>query len=167
MAVAWLKPALGAAALAVAFGAGWAVNGWRLEEGFQSERLEQALNSHAIITERTKERDEAQAELQAERDDDARIAKGHQDETNALRAAVASRDRRLRIGATCTGSGVPPAGAASGVGAGGTAELDRDAESAYFAHRAAIDEARRITRGCQTELRKWAGLPPAPSQPAQ
>lgn len=54
--------------------------------------------------------------------------------TDLLASELASRSKRLSIGATCV-----PATGDSGMGDGATAILDRESESAYLAHRRLIE----------------------------
>lgn len=138
---------LAAGALLAAFACGWLVNGWRMD----AEALEVAEQAAKTLRERTAERDALAASLRAANDQHAAKLKGAQDETNRLRDCLRSGTCGLRIGARCPSA--PETPAAAGVDPGARAELDRAAESAYFALRDGIDRAAAQLAACQAELK--------------
>lgn len=58
-----------AAGVAVAFGAGWAVNGWRLNAKYDAERLAEAKAAKAAYDAKAKQYNEASAALEASRNE--------------------------------------------------------------------------------------------------
>ena len=137
---------LAAGALLASFWCGWLVNGWRMD----AEALEVAEQAAEALRERTAERDALADRLRAANDQHAAKLKGSQDETNRLRDCLRSGTCGLRIGARCPASETP---AAAGMDHGARAELDRSAESAYFALRDGIDRASAQLEACQAELK--------------
>jgi prophage endopeptidase len=148
--------------VALAFGAGWSVNGWRLNgqiSDIQAKHAtEQASASRAALT-LQQERDAARDALgKLQSDIDARgtieLTKV-KNENNLLRADVAAGVKRLRISAVCNAPASDLSGtAASGrVDTGATAGLTPDAEQNYFTLRSGIATTQTVLAACQATLR--------------
>lgn len=174
-----VKLAIAAGALAVAFGAGWAVNGWRV--GTQVADLKA---SHAEVVKiaaqaAAKQLTDAYAQRDAKQDELNRIAadglaslKKANDETERLRRCVADGSCGLRIRATCPANplGVPSAADGGSVGAGAGAVLTSDAGQDYFALRANIARTEETLMTCQKALGALGPVlatTPAGQSPAQ
>lgn len=141
-------------ALAGAFWAGWAGNGWRLNAENDRERLELAKQAARQLDAMTADRDAKAAELATSNDKHLAELQGAQNETNRLRDCLRTGSCGLRVAATCPDyPSVPQATAAPGVDSGTRAELTPDAESAYFALRDGIDRTEAKLAACQDELR--------------
>jgi prophage endopeptidase len=82
-------------------------------------------------------------------------------ETKRLQRAVADRDQRLLVHATC--SVVPNAAGTAGLADAGTAELTADARSAYFTLRDELARSRQMILGLQDYIRRVVlGTPAQP-----
>ncbi len=86
-------------------------------------------------------------------------------ENDRLRAAVRAGDVRLRVRAVCPAAparaDVPEAAPAAGVADAATPRLTADAEQAYFDHRAAAEQVKRMLLGLQDYARAITGAAPA------
>lgn len=144
---------IGIIALAVAFGSGWSVNGWRLDATYQSE---QKTALEGVIHDRDAalhDRDALADKLAASDDAHALQLRKAQDETNSLRDRVSSGRVGLRVAATCPGPAESPSTpTAPGVDHGTAPELDPDARQTYFALRDGIDRTVAQLTACQGEL---------------
>ncbi|MFN3303161.1 MAG: lysis system i-spanin subunit Rz [Roseateles sp.] len=146
------RVAVAAVALLAAFGAGWAVNGWRLtasHEAGERERLETEAES-ARLAERAREKKDG--ELHAVRAVAASNLEKAREANRLLRDRVDLGAVGLRVRADCSAA-VPSAFAASGGGAGAGAELAADARPAYHALREGIVVTESRLKACQAELR--------------
>ena len=140
------------ALLVVAFGAGWAVNGWRLtaaHEAEQRDRLEAEAES-ARLAERA--RDKKDAELRSIRAATASNLEKAREENRLLRDRVDLGSFGLRVRADCS-TAMPTALGSTGGGAGAGAELAADARPAYHALREGIVATESRLRACQAELK--------------
>ena len=116
MATLGLKLATAGVALALAFGAGWVVQGWRKDVQLQSQRTQHAKTLQAIAEKTAAARDAVQkqerqmaaqlAELDKQKMEEINAAKS---ETNRLRRCIAAGTCGVRLNST--------AGAASSRGA--------------------------------------------------
>lgn len=146
-----VRLAIAAAAASVAFGSGWAVNGWRLNAKHDREAREVAEVTRVTLAQRTAERDALQARLTASDDAERKKLQEAQDETNRLRDCLRNGTCGLRIAAKCPAR-LPQADPVPSVDTGTGAELDRPAEQAYFALRDGINRASAQLAACQKEL---------------
>lgn len=148
-----LKLAAAVLGFTVAFGGGWA---WRSSIA----RADEATTASALA----ESNGEAQRKINAAHTHDAdalrAIAdqaqiklKGAQDETNRLRDCMRRGTCGLHLHASCS-AGLPATITASGVGTGGGAQLDADAERNYFALRDAIQRTETKLSACQGSLRE-------------
>lgn len=140
------------ALLAAGFGAGWAVNGWRLtaaHEAEQRERLEAEAESARLAA---SARDKKDAELRMVRATAASNLEKAREENRLLRDRVDLGSVGLRVRADCS-TAVPTALGAAGGGAGAGAELAADARPAYHALREGIVATESRLRACQAELK--------------
>lgn len=146
-----------AIALGVAFGAGWSVNGWRIDAKVNAEAAQALKTAQDGRTLAEGERDALAARLRASDDLHATKLKEAQNETNSLRDRVSAGPVRLLVAAKCPASPVlPQATSAPSVDPGTSAELDPSARSAYFALRDGIDAVEGKLAACQGELRERA-----------
>jgi len=148
-------------ALAGAFAAGWAGNGWRLNAEHDRERLELAKQAARQLDAMTADRDAKAAALVTANDKHLAKLQGAQNETNRLRDCLRTGSCGLRIAATCPPAQGPDITAAPSVDSGTRAELTPDAESAYFTLRDGIGRTESKLAACQDELRIRAA-PAAP-----
>lgn len=81
------------------------------------------------------------------------------DETKRLQRAVADRDQRLLVHATCPA--VPGAAGTAGLADAGSAELTADARSAYFTLRDELARSREMILGLQDYIRQVVHRTPA------
>lgn len=151
-----------AGALAVAFGAGWAGNGWRLGgrlENLKAEHSEAvataartALNAQRALDDK---RDALAATLAGIDSAESLRLKAANDETNRLRACIADGTCGLRLAATCPAASAVVPGAAPGgrVDTGAGAQLTPAAQRDYFALRDGIARAQAKLTACQAALR--------------
>lgn len=153
-----VRLAIIAGALLTAFGAGWAVNGWRITSAVNADHV-QALHDANQAKERAEaQRDALAASIKASDDAHASQLQKAQNETNALRDRVSAGPVRLLVAAKCPAAGVvPAASSASSVDPGDGAELDPSARSAYFALRDGIDRAEGKLSACQGQLKLRSG----------
>lgn len=176
MTPAQIKLAGVAIALAVAFGAGWAVNGWRLSsevadlEVEHSKAVATAANARSDeVVRLTGERDRLQGVLGTLDAAGLEKIKGEANETERLRTCVAAGTCGLRVRAVCPAApaGVPGAPQSSSVDSGAGARLDGPAESAYFTLRGGILSAQNKLATCQASLGCLTGQRPCPTNPAE
>lgn len=139
-------------ALAGAFFAGWAGNGWRLTAKHEREALEQAESARIELETMTADRDAKTAELAASNDKHLAELEGAQNETNRLRDCLRTGTCGLRIAATCPPAQSPGVTTTPSVDSETRAVLTPDAESAYFTLRDGIDRTERKLAACQDEL---------------
>jgi len=156
---------LAAGALALAFGAGWVSNGWRLGE--QAAELQLAAEherAEAFRWVQSEQKRSAAAMAVADTHALAEVRR-EQEEADRLRACIDRGDgcglrvRIVRTPAKC--ENVPEAGAAAGVGdrGGEWAELDPAARTDYFALRGRLVAVEQALRLCVSQ---WPGGVPAP-----
>jgi prophage endopeptidase len=159
-----VKLAIAAGALAVAFGAGWAVNGWRVGTKVADLKASHAQAVETAATAAAAQLAAAYADRDAKQDELNRIAadglanlKKANDETERLRRCVADGSCGLRIRATCPANppGVPTAADGASVGAGTGAVLDTAAGQDYFALRANIARTEETLTTCQKALQAF------------
>jgi len=149
-----------AAVLAVAFGAGWSVNGWRLTSAYNAEATARAEAYTAQVEALTKDRDALAVKLKVRDDTNLATLKKAQNETNRLRDCLLTGTCGLRIKTACPVASSPGTASGPGVDTGTGSELDPTARSAYFALRDGIDRASSQLAACQDQLRLRA-FPPA------
>lgn len=165
-----MKPYVYAAVAAAIFGAGWAVNGWRL--GSALERVKAAHSDTVAkaataageqLAEATRERDALAATLSGI--DVAGMAelKRTKNENETLRSRVASGAVGLRVAATCPAVNPAAAGKTEGgrLDSGTAPVLDAAAESTYFALRQGITDTEATLTACQGALGAFSGQPGA------
>lgn len=140
------------ALLAGSFGAGWAVNGWRLTAAHEAERRErlEVDAESARLAERA--RDKKDAELRLVRAETASNLEKSREENRLLRDRVDLGAVGLRVRADCSTSMPTAIGPTSG-SAGAGAELAADARPAYHALREGIVTTESRLLACQAELR--------------
>lgn len=142
-------------AAALAFGAGWSVNGWRLGQAHEAQARQASEQARETLRLMTESRDRLAADLKASDDIHAAKLQEAQNETNRLRDRVSVGDQRLRVAVRCPAAAdVPRAASAPGVDSSAGAELDPTARSAYFALRDGINRAEAKLAACQGELSK-------------
>jgi len=124
-------------ALALGFGGGWMVNGWRLDAKAQAERLGAAKATIRLTDGLAATNDENLAKLEKS-----------QNETNRLRDCLRTGTCGLRIHTIC-----PTTAPSASVDTGEGAELAEPARRAYFALRDAIDKHQAQLDACQDQLR--------------
>lgn len=139
--------------LAATFGAGWSVNGWRLGQAHEQERLQASEQAREALRLMTVSRDALAGALRASDDIHATKLQEAQNETNRLRDRVSVGDQRLRVAVRCPAaaelSGATPS---AGLGAATSAELDSSARSDYFALRDGIIRTEATLAACQGQL---------------
>lgn len=145
------------AVLALAFIAGWSINGWRLGEKIADLKAGNAEMLRGI----NEESERRLAEMTAERDakqslitkiDLERLKNAQQIEIemSALRAAVADGRRRLSVRASCPAAAtMPKAATGSGMDASAAPELDPGARQDYFTLRAGIVDTEAELAACK------------------
>jgi prophage endopeptidase len=156
---------VGAALLvAILFGAGWTVRGWRADAAIEQIKAEDAATAKRLSDAATEASEQArQTErqwVQKVSDLDEQHAKELNDakqENDRLRAAVDAGSVRLRVHAKCVAaaasSSVPASAAAASVDDGSTVELDAGARQDYFALRAGIEHDQKLILGLQSYVR--------------
>lgn len=161
-----LKPYAYAAVAAALFGAGWAVNGWRLGTAVADLK---AQHSDAVakaataagkqLADVTADRDRLAGKLSDIDTDMTALKKGKKDAEDKLRLAVRSGAVGLRVAATCPAVNAAATGTAQGIGLdSGTAPvLDSAAEQDYFALRQNIIDGETKLTACQTSLGAFSG----------
>lgn len=162
-----LRLVAAAAALAVSFGAGWAVNGWRVGsqvdklKADQSAALATANRSALVLQQRLDaERDGKAAELAAIDAKGAKALKGAQDENDRLQRCIAAGTCGLRVNvvrSACPASDVPGTAATGGVDSGTGIELAPAARQDYFTLRNALGRVGAKLDACQSSLRTLTG----------
>lgn len=154
MSPATIKAIAVLAILLAAFGAGWSVNGWRLNSNYQAEKLaQQEANQKAFAT-LLDQRDVKVAAITASDDAHMKQLQESQNETNRLRNRIGSGAVGLRIATSCPTSGLTTEGASNAsVDSGTWAGLAPIAQRAYFNLRAGIDQATAQLAACQSELK--------------
>jgi hypothetical protein len=139
-----------AAAVALAFAAGWASNGWRLGEQMQQERSEWAKTEKAHTDKERADADARALELWAADQHAQKEITEHETKLSELERCIANgRGCGLRVRITKPAACLST-GEASGVGAGAveTAELDESARPAYRALRTGIVRLESALRVC-------------------
>lgn len=161
-----LKLAAVAVAAAALFGAGWAVNGWRLGTAMATERTHEAEAHAKALSDALAQRDAAagqrdalQAQLAANDAAHTATLRSLTDENNSLRGAVAAGARVVRIrGAVCPSApGVPQAPAGGGVDSGTGAILDAQAGQAVLDFRGDAIRVGEKLAACQDAVRAMTG----------
>lgn len=150
-----------AAAAAITFGAGWAVNGWRMGSKLDAFKAEQsqavaAANASALALQKTldNERDGKALELAAIDGKYTGQLKEATDETNRLQRCISNGTCGLRVNtirAACP-SAVPGAPAAVSVDIGAGTELAPAARQDYFSLRTGINRQAAKLAACQESL---------------
>lgn len=133
-----IKAYIAAALMAVAFGAGWMVNGWRsgIElANFKAAETTSILAVTRAAEERATKLADDQAAIDAKHTKELQEAK---DETTRIRTGVANGTIGLRIAATCPAATGPTAPGSAGVGDGASPRLTATAEQDYYTLRDAI-----------------------------
>jgi prophage endopeptidase len=148
--------------IALAFGAGWGVNGWRLNAEISDIQGKHAgaqmVASRAALT-LQQERDTARdtlGKLQSDIDKRGTVELTKvKNENDSLRADVTAGIKRLHLSAVCNAPSSDLPGTASGgrVDTGTTAGLTPDAEQNYFALRSGITATQTVLAACQATLR--------------
>lgn len=131
-------------ALALSFGGGWMVNGWRLNAQHQTEKLAAAKATLRLTDGLAATNDENLAKLEKS-----------QNETTRLRDCLRTGTCGLRVHTIC-----PTATPSASVDTGEGAELAEPARRAYFALRDAIDKHQAQLSACQDQLRLRAPVSP-------
>lgn len=150
----WVRIALAGALLAAAFGAGWAVNGWRLDSTYEAERTEALAESRRQLQAAINERDALAVKLNDANDAHLKQFQEAQNETTRLRDATATGAVRLRVAAKCSAvAELPQAASSARVDDGAGAELAAPARQAYFTLRDGINAVESKLSACQEELR--------------
>lgn len=176
-----LRLVAAAAALAVSFGAGWAVNGWRVGaqvdkiKADQSAALATANRSALVLQQRLDaERDGKAAELAAIDAKGAKALRDAQNENDRLQRCIAAGTCGLRVNVVrgaCPAGDVPGTAPAGGVDLGAGAELAPAARQDYFTLRGSIERAGAKLTACQASLRLLTGAASTPAagatRPAQ
>jgi len=167
-----LKPWLAAGALAVAFGAGWAVNGWRVGAALSDLKAAHArsmlLASEAAaetLAARTAERDAAQDQVtQIAAAGTAALEKTNV-ENDRMRRCIAAGTCGVRVVAgVCPPStpGLPPTASGGGVDSAAGAILAPAVGQAVLDLRAGIERTETTLKACQASLGVLATTPSAP-----
>ena len=140
-------------ALAVGFGTGWTVNGWRGQAKWsEREAAWSAATATAVMQAREREQVLADAIAIIDAENTTERTKAHA-ENDRLRAAVDAGAQRLHVRATCPAADVPATTSGAGVDHGAGAELAADARPDYFALRAGLIDVERRLAACQGILR--------------
>lgn len=155
------------AAVALSFGTGWTVNGWRLgvqvaqTKGVAAEdRAAHAQGTLNSVTAAQTAANVVTTKVSAVDTKQSKIIKGLQDENETLRRSVASGVSGLRIAATCPGpvtTNLPEGSSSSSVDTGISPRLDAGAGQDYFSLREGIQTQRETLIACQgilVELQK-------------
>jgi len=136
----YIKIAILAGCLAVGFGGGWSVNGWRKDASHAEELAAIDAAKDQAVSEAESRRQRVAAAYAA------LDAKHYQEITNAqavqdrLRADLAAGRKRLLVRATCPAPATVPAGAgAPGLGDAAAPELRGDAIEAFHDLRRQLD----------------------------
>lgn len=150
-----LKPYAYAAIAAALFGAGWAVNGWRLGATIDRERAAAVTASAAELKRLTAERDVLAGKLAAIDTTGNKELERLKNENDTLRRSVASGAVRLRVAAVCPANTASPTPGSS-VDSGTAAVLDTVAEQDYFTLRDNIGQTETKLTACQDALKAFA-----------
>lgn len=149
-----------------AFGAGWAVNGWRLGEQAAKTDRQRAEATAATWRQVVREVERLQSNLSAATNAGREQLERAQDETNRLRACIDRGDCGLRVRVerpVCPGT--VPAADGGPVDTAAGAPLAAAARPDYFALRSAIEVTEAKLTACQKALGALAApaatLPPA------
>lgn len=159
----WAKVLAALVLVALIFGAGWMVRGWRADAAISAIKTANALEQKRLSDAATEASEKArkiekdwQGKL-AERDDQhLKEMQDAKQENERLRASVDAGVVQLRIRAKCpaTAAGnVRNAAPAPGVDDGSTVELDAGSRQHYFALRAGIQHDREMILGLQGYVR--------------
>jgi len=162
------KPYLYAAVAAALFGAGWAVNGWRLGTAVANLNAQHsktvadaATAAGKQLVQITADRD-ALAKRLFRIDENATAQRlKDQNEINTLRGRVAAGAVGLRVAATCPAVNAAPTGATQGssVDSGAAPVLTAAAGQDYFALRQNIIDGETKLTACQRSLGAFSGQP--------
>lgn len=148
----------GALALAIGFGCGWAINGWRLESDYEAEKAERAKAENIAILQRIKNNERA---VEQNAIDNQRITKEKNDAIDKVRADIA-RSSWVRGSAICGGS-ADSTEAKSTVGGDGKNTggglVREDVRRDIDALKMRVEEALAAGRACQ-EFVKSKGMAP-------
>ena len=125
MATLGLKLATAGVALALAFGAGWVVQGWRKDAQLQSQRAQHAKTLQTIAEKTAAARDAVQKQERQMAAQLAELDKQKMEEINAAQSET-NRLRRCIAAGTCGVRLNPTASAASGRGAADVATPGMD-----------------------------------------
>ena len=161
-----IKPYVYAAVAVAIFGAGAAVNGWRLGSKLERVKAEhsQAMTNAALESGRqlviaTQQRDALASKLSTIDADGSAELKRTRNENETLRRGVAAGRVGLRVAATCPTVNPAPAGQTEGGGVdSGTAPvLTATARQDYFALRSGITDTEATLTACQRSLGAFTG----------
>lgn len=161
-----LKPYAYAVVAAALFGAGFAVNGWRLGATVADLKAQHsktvadaATAAGKQLAKVTAERDALAGQLSTIDTEMTALQKGKKDAEEKLRLAVRSGAVGLRVAATCPAVNAAPTGTAQGIGLdSGTAPvLNPAAEQDYFALRQNIIDGESKLTACQRSLGAFSG----------
>jgi prophage endopeptidase len=147
------------ALLVMGFGAGWAVNGWRLTAAHETERADRLRDEAESARLSQQARDKKDGELRMLRAAAANDLEKAREENRQLRDRVDLGSVGLRVRADCSTS-VPSALGTAREGAGAGAELAADARPAYHALREGIVLTESRLSACQAELRALVSASP-------
>lgn len=143
----------GLAVAAACFGAGWAVNGWRLGASIAQERADEARRALRVAETAGAERDALAGDLARVDADAIRNLRRLTDENDDLRARVAAGTVRVRVrGAACPAH-VPASASGSGVDSGAGTELTPTAGQDILDLRADAIRVGAKLSACQDALR--------------
>lgn len=160
------KPYIYAAVAAALFGAGWAVNGWRLGTKVEAVKADHNLKVAQAATAAglqlaalTAERDKLAGRLSTIDTEVLTLQKGKKDAEDKLRTAVRSGAVGLRVAATCPAVNAAPTGTTEGgrLDSGTAPVLDSAAEQDYFALRQGIIDTETTLTACQRSLGAFSG----------
>lgn len=149
-------------ALAVAFGCGWGVNGWRLDATYQAEQTTRLTAAIEARDKAIEDRDALALKLTKSNDAHAFELRKAQNETNRIRDGVSVGTIGLRVAATCPGTPTTEAAPGAVVDHGTGPELAGNARQDYFALRDGIDRVVEQLGACQDELRLRVDAPGQP-----
>lgn len=161
------RPYLVAGALALAFGGGWWINGWRLGKAVADLKATHASTAADSLREGLREftrvvgeRDAAQAALTKIAADGLERIRKANNETERMRRCLADGSCGLRIAASCPPAApdVPPAAGGGVVDSAAGAVLTAAAGQDYLALRANIIRTEETLSTCQAALERLTGV---------
>jgi len=154
-----IKILAGAAIVLVAFSAGWAANGWRLNTGIQKDRAARAETTVAAIGTRVAENVQAEAKHTAI---NQKIEVAKNEELAPVVRSIAAAPR-VRVGASIcpAAAGTPaPQGPSGGdVPATGAGVVSESADRDLKALMVKVEEALATGRACQGFIRENGLIP--------